>query len=409
MNAKKLGSILNNDINNILFAISEEETAPEEYRKAVLHLLGAAPGVLAQNVGMPDPVIYRTEVATTWDKYHGEVRRAVWPDAEADEAEHETRVMCQILAAATDPLTLTIEACREHGVLVLASYRMNAEDMYVGELDLYDFGRQHKELAIPDRNCLDPVHPEVFEHRMAIFEEVAREYDIDGIELDFRRWTHMVSEPQENHPVLTEMVRHTRRMLERVGADRGRARLLLGARVAPTIDGPAMGDNDMSCADLGLDVETWVREELVDYLCPSFFWGHNPGDDPHTAEFVELARGADVGIYPTVFPFSRWQADDPGSERIEVDDHEKMMRYRDDLVGAAVKCYARGAHGISTYNWVPHQQPGMTRRNIREAWGLGAARLQMHVHPMLSDCSRLQDYARSGQILGPHTEREGSA
>src|SRR5438445_10410098 len=62
-NNKSLGSILNNDINNILGVLSGAKTTPAEYKKAVLHLLDAKPGVLAQNVGMPDPVIYRSQVA----------------------------------------------------------------------------------------------------------------------------------------------------------------------------------------------------------------------------------------------------------------------------------------------------------------------------------------------------------
>ena len=131
----------------------------------------------------------------------------------------------------------------------------------------------------------------------------------------------------------------------------------------------------------------------------NFFWGHNPGDDPHTAEFVELTKGRDVGVYPTVFPYSKWQAEGGEAERVAPEDEEKMRHYRDDIVEAALGCYAEGADGISTYNWVPHQQPGMTWRNIRESWGLGAARLQMHTHPMLKDRGRLDKYFRSEEIL----------
>jgi hypothetical protein len=397
MDPRKLGSILNNDINNILYAISTELTAPQEYSKAVGHLLDTEPGVLAQNVGMPDPVLYPSDVATSWEKYHAEVCRTVWPTMDAAAAGHQGLVMRRLREAGTDPLTLTIQMCRQRQVPVVASYRMNAEDMYRGELDMYDFGRGHRELAIPGANCLDPVHPEVFEHRMRIFGEVVRRYDIDGIEFDFRRWTHMVSEPRRNHPVLTAMVRQTRQLLDQETSAAGRQRLLLGVRVAPTLSGPPHGDNDMSCAELGLDVETWIREELVDYLCPSFFWGHNPGDDPSTAEFVELTKGRAVGVYPTVFPYSKWQALDVAS--VDLEDEPRMRRYRDDILEAALKCYAEGADGISTYNWVPHQQPGMTGMNIREDWGLGAARLQMHIHALLKDRERLEAYYRSGEIL----------
>jgi hypothetical protein len=46
-------------------------------------------------------------------------------------------------------------------------------------------------------------------------------------------------------------------MLDAVAKKKGRKRLLLGARVGPTIAGKAMGENGMSSADLGLDVGTW--------------------------------------------------------------------------------------------------------------------------------------------------------
>ena len=354
--------------------------------------------MLAQNVGMPDPVIYHTQVATTWDKHHNQVVAAVWGK---EKAEKDTQAACMkaLLEAGTDPLALTIEACRERGVKVVASYRMNAEDFYDGELDLYDFGRQNKHLRIPGANCLDPAHPEVFRHRMAIFAEVANQYDIDGIELDFRRWTHMISDPQKNYPVLTRMVRETREMLNRLAKKKGRQRLLLGARVGPTIAGAPLGRNDMSCKSLGLDVKTWVEEELIDYLCPSFFWGHNPGDDPKTAEFVALTKGKNVGVYPTVFPFSKWQTENAERERIDPDETEDLRRYHDDILDAALKCYAEGADGISTFNWVPHHQPGMTRRNMREEWGLGAAKVQMYLHPLLKDREALQAYLNSDIVL----------
>jgi len=124
---KQIGSILNNDIDNIFAALSGAETTPAEYKKAVGHLLETQPGLLAQNVGMPDPVIYRSKVATTLEKYYNEVVTAVW-GAEAAAGDPAAACMKALLDAGTDPLTITIEACRERGVPILASYRMNAED-----------------------------------------------------------------------------------------------------------------------------------------------------------------------------------------------------------------------------------------------------------------------------------------
>ena len=158
---RALGSVLNNDINNILWACSGAEITPEEYQRAVFGLLDAGPGVLAQNVGMPDPVLYRSRVATTWDTYHTEVLQKVWPDLSPEEARKESDAMQTLMAADTDPLSLTIACCRERGVPVVASYRMNAEDFYHGELDAFDFGRAHRDWAIPGAHCLDPAMPDV--------------------------------------------------------------------------------------------------------------------------------------------------------------------------------------------------------------------------------------------------------
>ena len=402
---RQLGSILTQDI-MVMWAVSGPKgqgatpwtaadykkkgpkVTPAEFKKAMLHLLDAKPGVMAQDVGLPDPVIYRSKVATTWEKYTplaGHVATA-W-------------TMQSLLEAGTDPLTVTIEACRERGIPIVGSYRMNAEDFGGTQLDTFEFGRQHKEWRIAGANCLDPARPEVFAHRMAIFTELANEYDIDGIEFNFRRWHRMVSDPQQNHTVLTRMVRQTREMLDDVARKKGRKKMLLGVRVAPTLSGPSLGGMDMSCQDLGLDVRTWIKEELVDYVSPSFFWGHNPGDDPRTAEFAALAKGSNVGIYPTVFSYSKWQKGNDDAQRIEPDETEDLKRYRDDILNAALKCYAEGADGISTFNWVPAQQPEMTRRNIREGWGLGAAKVQMHLHPMLGDRAALQAYLESDVVL----------
>jgi len=59
---KKLGSIFNRDIDGLLYSSSGAATSATEYKRMVLALLDDKPGVLAKNVGMPDPVTYRTQI-----------------------------------------------------------------------------------------------------------------------------------------------------------------------------------------------------------------------------------------------------------------------------------------------------------------------------------------------------------
>jgi len=396
---RELGSIFNSDINGLFLFCSGKNTTPAEYKQAVADMLRYGMHVLAQNVGMPDPVIYRSNVATTWDKYHNQVLAKVW-GKDAAEKDSQADVMRALLDASTDPLQLTIEACRDRGVFIVASYRMNAEDFYRGELDLYDFGRKHKNLAIPGANCLDPAYPEVYEHRMAIFREVAEKYDIDGIEFDFKRWYHMISNPHRNHYILTRMVRETRQMLDEVARRKGRKRLLLGVRVPASLSTPPTAEGfpglvhpeaEFSCKDLGTDVRTWIREGLVDYVCPSLFWPRLPGL-PRTREFAKLAERRDVGIYPTVFPLPAWAEDkaNPVSDSLDA-----RRRHRDEIVRAALQCYEEGADGISTFNWnrdVP-DSPAGKRRSYSSEYGRGCAgysRVLIQVHRKLSNRRALE-------------------
>ena len=415
---RELGSIFNSDIDGLLYLAAGKDTTPVQYRQAVCDMLGYGMQVLAQNVGMPDPVIYPTQVATTWDTYLTEVcRRLDWvKDGETDCSADALKALFE---AGTDPLSITIDACRERGVLIVASYRMNAEDFYAGEPDLFDFGRAHSEWRIPISeeekrrwidggdpsppdfaNCLDPAVPEVYAHRMAVFTEVAELYDIDGIEFDFRRWTHMISDPLENHAILTKMLAETRQMLDRVAAAKGRARLLLGARVAGALDTPEKAANyagahspgaDPSCRELGLDVRTWIEKELVDYVCPSLFWPRLPGL-PFTVEFVELARDRAVGIYPTVFPLPAWAED---RENPVTDSTEARRRHRDEIVAAALACYRDGADGISTFNWNRDDPDSPLREGHKyvKEYGRGCAgysRVNIQVHRELTSTEALE-------------------
>ena len=407
---KKLGTIFNNDINNILGGVSPRQ-AVEGYWRALQVLVAAKPGVLAQNVGMPDPVIYRSRVATTWDKYHNQAIAAHW-GKEAAEKNTQAASMKAILDAGTDPFRLTIEACRERGVLIVASYRMNAEDFYEQTTNMSDFGRAHKHLQIPGAHCLDPAHPEVYRHRMEIFAEVAREYDIDGIEFDFRRWTHMISNPRKNYPILTRMVAETRKMLNEVAKRKGRQRMLLGVRVGPMLagrfqeadfPGASRAHTNPSCEDLGLDVKTWIEKGYVDYVSPSLFWPRWPGL-PKTAEFSKLAQGRDVGIYPTLFPLPPELQDEAKKlGGIGIDDKERLLRYRDRFCAAALQLYADGADGVSTFNWYFHLHLAQVPKQWQAyyGYGMGGSAVQAHLLSILGDSEAIRTYQKQPWAIAP--------
>ena len=287
---------------------------------------------------------------------------------------------------------------------------MNAEDYYHGSYLLSDFERAHPEWRIPGAGCLDPAIPEVYAHRMAIFREVAERYDIDGIELDFRRWYHMVSDPLKNHTVLTRMVRETRRMLDEVARMKGRRKLILGARVGPSLDidpSPFVYPGsyypvkpvNASCRELGLDVRTWISDRLVDYLCPTLFLDGLPGQ-PKTREFADLAKGTQVGIYPTLWSWCYWEHGI--TERtitLETKDEQALALYKDDLCTAALRMYEDGADGISTFNWFSHlRNAKMPAFAESEYGGAGADAVQTAIYPLLRDPAAIRRYRATPSI-----------
>ena len=420
---KRLGTIFNNDINNIILGMGATGTV-DTYRQTLDAILAAQPGVFAQDVGLPEALLYPTAVDNMFDKHLVEVAKQAWPEREqaVANAEAQAAFMGKVRAAGTDLLTVTIEACRQRSVPVVADYRMNAEDWYDHSYRLSDFGRAHPEWRIPLdpvaqpssgdalpkqwAGCLDPAIPAVFAHRLTIFTEVADRYDIDGIEFDFRRWYRMISDPRHNYAILTRLVAETRAMLDETARRKGRARMLLGVRVGAALETPpseaafpGVGSlhSNPSCRDLGLDVRTWIELGLVDYVCPTLFWPRWPGL-PHTDEFASLAQDTNVGIYPTLFPLPAWLGEaGPFQGPINPTDEPKLRRYKREICELALRLYADGADGISTFNWYFHLYLAQVPRQWQTYYGYGAggARLQQHVLALLRNPATIRAYLDS--------------
>jgi hypothetical protein len=409
LNGKTLRTIFNNDINNIAYALDPKNATTSDYRHVLNAILDHGPGALAQNVGLPDTVIYPSQVATFFSKY---IEGA------------DAQVMERLRQSGTDILQLTIETCHARGVPILADYRMNAEDWYEKTYALSDFGRAHPEWRMTGAiGCLDPAVPEVYDYRMRIFREVVDRYDVDGLEFDFRRWYHMISNPEKNHTILTRMVRETRKMLDEAAARKGRKRLLLGVRVGPSLDTPPSpfaypgemysgGIENASCKALGLDVKSWIQDRLVDYICPATFIGPLPGL-PLTREFADLAADTDIGVYPTLWQASGWMHG--VSERyvtLAKEDEKARALFKYDLCTTALQMYRDGADGVSTFNWYSHLRDAKVFRNwtSRENDGGkvdgsftadGSDAIQSYIYPLLGDPEAIETYLRQPWALPP--------
>lgn len=178
----------------------------------------------------------------------------------------------------TDPLALAVQFGHEHGMETFWSSRMNdIEDSFAPwgrsrwkrEHPEYIFGKPEDwdkyEMTDPRKwwGALDFAVPEVREYLLRIFEDVFTRYDLDGIDMDWFRHPRFFRETDEDRPVtpehvamMNDFVRKVRVLTERVAAARNRP-FLVSCRVPLSIE--------RSLA-IGLDLKTWLDEDLVDVL-----------------------------------------------------------------------------------------------------------------------------------------------
>ena len=215
---------------------------------------------------------------------------------------HYKLILDELRDAGTDILHVVCDQTRRRGRRVLASVRMS--DVHHAS-EIYSFltpqiMRDHPEWRLrhadgsPDV-ALDYVHQGVRDHRLAILAELASDYDLDGIELDFMRSCRYFAPGQgeAHNAVMNDFISQVRAMLDRVAAERGRAPFLLGMRVPPSL---------AECAPLGLDPQTWVASGWADYLAPSdFMWLDYA---TRVEEYAGFCEGTACGVYPCLNPFA---------------------------------------------------------------------------------------------------------
>lgn len=166
--------------------------------------------------------------------------------------------------------------------------------------------------------------PAVREHTVEALREVARMYDLDGIQIDFARHVPCLSlgRQWELRHHLTELMRMARRMTLQVEQDRRRP-LLLAAKVPRNLQG---------CRIDGFDVQAWAKENLVD-----IFTLGSRSVDVDVAAFRRITAGRNIKLQPCF------------------DDHHTTDGYRyspiEVLRGVFANWRQQGADSVVTFNW----------------------------------------------------------
>ena len=188
----------------------------------------------------------------------------------------------ELHAKELDPLEIVVDWCKKNDVEIFWSFRMNdthdASSAWYGPLLFPPLKAEHAEWLVGTREkrppngrwtAVDFTRPEVRELAFRYIEEVCRNYDVDGIELDFFRHLNYFKsvswgEPatEEELEMMTELLCRVREMTEEVGWERGRP-ILVAVRVPDCIE---------LCRTLGFDVPRWLREGLIDLMTVSGYF-----------------------------------------------------------------------------------------------------------------------------------------
>ncbi len=212
-----------------------------------------------------------------------------------------------------DPLQIQLDFSRENGMEAVWALRMNdAHDAYpMGSrrwtYGLAPFKVEHPECMLGEDGDwekfdggrkapwtrLDFSLPIVRDHIFGIIEEVAQNYDVDVIGMEFFKYDPFFRESWEGEAVtpehveiMTDFLRRIRRMADEEGQKRGRP-ILLAAHTPPGLEYSRF---------IGLDLETWLAEGLIDQLIPGHL-NESVFCDSHR-DMIEFGHRHDVPVYP---------------------------------------------------------------------------------------------------------------
>lgn len=263
-----------------------------EYEQGVDELLGTPVDALMFCLGDGRTVLHDTKVGELWG--HNMNR---WPHLIFRRAHQNARAM---IDRGEDPLMVICERARAKGLPIYPTLLVQQASGVRGEDTRgSDFRFDNKALEIGaksgvDENwrgytCLDFAHQEVRDERFDLIEETLERYPVDGFELqlNYQPFYFHPDEVGDGREVMTAWVKRVCEAVRRSGQDRR-----LTVRVPIGVQG---------CYDIGLDVESWMRNGLVDIVIGQTFSGPELVDcNADYRELVATAKGTGVHVMATL-------------------------------------------------------------------------------------------------------------
>jgi hypothetical protein len=253
----------------------------------------------------------------------------------------------ELIAAGTDPLRVMTDFGRKNGIEIFWSFRVN--DTHDGSTAEYgpimfaanQLKRDHPDWLIGSPaqkpkfgawSAVDFARTEVRDLAFKYVEEVCQKYPVDGVELDFFRHPVLFKRPAQSgtacndaeRGLLSELLLRIRHMSEQEGLRRGRP-ILIAVRVPDSVE---------YCRAIGIDLEKWLGDGLVDLLVTGGYFQLN-----EWTHSVALGKKYGVKVYPSL---DESRVRDPGAKQLR----SSVESYR----GRAAAARRAGVDGLYLFN-----------------------------------------------------------
>ncbi|MBI5770515.1 MAG: hypothetical protein HZA93_22245 [Verrucomicrobia bacterium] len=263
------------------------------------------------------------------------------------EGRYQHNILPDLAPLGTDSLRVVTEHARTTGQEVFWTMRMNDTHDASNPLLIPKLKTDHPDWLMgtkekpPKRgtwSAVDYGRPEIRDLARRLVAETAANYDLDGVALDF--WRHPVyfrstaaEQPATGaeRALMTQLLRDIRADLD-VAARRRSHPILLAVKTP---------DSASYCREIGLDLERWLADGLVDLYVPGGYFQLN-----QWSESVALARKHGVKIYACL-PESRVREATAAKERASIE----------SLRARALAAWAAGVDGIELFNHFDPKSP----------------------------------------------------
>ncbi len=244
-----------------------------------------------------------------------------------------------------DMMKYLIDACHKRGIKAFFHNRASEVDYshykgLKGKDEWNEIKLSHPDWVIKTWYCQGLWNfdvEEVRKFKIDYISRIMRDYDFDGVCIDFSRHTPLLPPGRqwECRDSLTALMKDLRASMDKI-----RPEILVGAKVP---------ENKDACHDDGFDIEKWAENSLVD-----FFEIGSRTIDVEVDWYKEITKGTNIKLYPC---WDVWHSSD-AMHLLEKDSYRAIIS----------NWLKKGADGVIGFNFSPAPISQMEKMKVFHIW-----------------------------------------